>query len=223
MAKTALIDADVIAVRSAAIAERDNASEFIAIDAACAMIIKWSWDMDPLLCISDGRNFRREIFPEYKAKRGPKPKHTAAIYEYMKGHYNYCQWDGLEADDVMGLLGTYHDDAVIVTIDKDLLCVPGWHWNPDKDDEPYYLNADKARYNELVQWASGDSTDNIPGLKGVGPKRAALLADQGEKAIRDAYGDPERAELMHRLIHILRVNSPYLETHHAELAATFTT
>ena len=59
-------------------------------------------------------------------------------------------------------------DAIAVTIDKDLKGVPGWHYNPDKDECPNYVDDAEADKFLAFQLIKGDSTDGIPGLPGKG-------------------------------------------------------
>jgi len=70
------------------------------------------------------------------------------------------------------------DKCWIVHVDKDLDQLQGWHYNPVKD-EKYYVNALEAYKSFCVQLLTGDRTDNIPGLQGIGPKKA-------DKALKDA-------------------------------------
>jgi hypothetical protein len=70
------------------------------------------------------------------------------------------------------------DTYTLVGVDKDLLQIPGWHFNPSKDLEKYVNDFD-AYYSFCTQLLTGDRTDNIPGLVGVGPKKA-------EKTLKDA-------------------------------------
>jgi DNA polymerase-1 len=88
----------------------------------------------------------------------------------------------LEADDVLGLLSTSKTltgKRTIVTIDKDLLTVPGLLWNPDKpDDGVVSTSEEEADYRHLLQTLTGDATDGYSGCPGVGPKTAEkMLAD----------------------------------------------
>jgi 5'-3' exonuclease len=63
----------------------------------------------------------------------------------------------------------------VVSIDKDMAQIPGWHVNPTKDDFPRWVSEEEADYFLALQWLTGDSTDGIPGLPGIGPKKAEKL------------------------------------------------
>jgi DNA polymerase-1 len=76
----------------------------------------------------------------------------------------------------MGMMAS-SGKAIAVTIDKDLRSVPGWHWNPDKEEAPVLVDEALADRNFYTQWLTGDSTDNVPGIWKLGPKKAAALLD----------------------------------------------
>jgi DNA polymerase-1 len=89
--------------------------------------------------------------------------------------------------------------GIAVTIDKDLRTVPGWHWNPDKEEEPVYVEKEDADVFFYLQWMTGDTTDNIPGLWRVGPKKAEkFLANtprsEWEEQILELYKNEKRPE-----------------------------
>lgn len=117
----------------------------------------------------------------YKANRGDKrrPYWYEEIRTYLKHTFAARVVDGIEADDALSIaqwggIGEFDDEpsTVIVTIDKDLLNVPGWHYNPvTKKDK--YITIAHARANFWRQVVTGDASDNIPGLYRVGPATAA--------------------------------------------------
>src|SRR5690606_22720701 len=82
---------------------------------------------------------------------------------------------------------------VIVSIDKDLKMIPGYHFHPFKE-ELEYVNITDANAFFFHQMLTGDRTDNIIGLKGIGPKTAdKMLAPcnkdviEMQKVVREAY------------------------------------
>jgi DNA polymerase-1 len=86
--------------------------------------------------------------------------------------------DGLEADDVMGILATtdrFIGESVVVTLDKDLRTVPGVHFNPLKDTKPLRVTDAQADYWWLTQALTGDTTDFYKGIPGCGPKKAEKI------------------------------------------------
>lgn len=128
------------------------------------------------LTSDDKSNFRYKVAKTkpYKGNRkDPKPIHYEAVREYLIKKFNAEVVYGMEADDRIGIEAT-KAESVIVSIDKDLDMIPGWHYNFVKK-EMYSISEKTAYYNFYKQLLVGDPTDNIPGLKGIGPKKAAKI------------------------------------------------
>ncbi len=146
------------------------------------------------------KTFRNEIYQDYKAHRPPAPEELVPqfplIRDAVKAFNIACiEQDGFEADD---LIATYAKDAIaaggevtIVSSDKDLmqLVKPGVSMldtmknraiGPDEVREKFGVTPDKV---VDVQALAGDSTDNVPGVPGIGVKTAAELINE--------YGDLE--------------------------------
>lgn len=141
------------------------------------------------------KNFRNEIFPDYKGTRKEIPEDLIPQFELIHNavsalNLNYLEMDGFEADD---LIATYAAEAlkkgyevVIVSGDKDLMQLirPGVEfYDPMKDKffTPEDVKEKFGVYPEQVadvQALSGDSIDNVPGVPGIGPKTAAELVNQ---------------------------------------------
>ena len=137
-------------------------------------------------------NFRKTVYPEYKAHRKScrKPCGYKAVKERMAALYPVKEEPTLEGDDIIGILQTEgsYQNSVIVSSDKDLNCIPGWLWNPDKDEEPRLITPNEANRNWLMQVLTGDKTDGYPGLEGVGPVTAAKILHEGTWAeVLSAY------------------------------------
>tara|TARA_B100000795_G_scaffold64408_1_gene43516 strand:- start:1497 stop:2252 length:756 start_codon:yes stop_codon:yes gene_type:complete len=131
-------------------------------------------------------NFRYDIEPDYKGQRKVSNVDEAVVerrkdlneYAYSLGHFKS---DNCEADDVVSIWAQQSLDAkehyVIAHIDKDIDMVEGWHYNFTKETL-YYICKDQGYRKMCLQMLTGDSTDNIQGLVGIGPKKAEkLLAD----------------------------------------------
>jgi DNA polymerase I len=136
--------------------------------------------------------FRHELYPDYKANREKMPEDLAAQVPYIKkvtAAFNIpvIEKGGFEADDLIGALSRKAEaagfDVVMVTGDKDFVQLLTDHviiWDPMKDvviDKKGFLRDkqfDPARMID-VQGLSGDSSDNIPGVPGIGPKTAEKL------------------------------------------------
>lgn len=134
-------------------------------------------------------NFRHIHNPSYKAHRKDfiKPYHYQNVRDYLQEAWG-CElaYYGLEADDELAMIGweafdSADDSVVLCTIDKDLDTVPGWHYRwptHNKEGSKYYLTAEEAQHNFWCQVLTGDTADNIIGLRGVGVKTAnKILAD----------------------------------------------
>ena len=128
-------------------------------------------------------NFRDKVatIRGYKAHRDKpaKPVHYEELKQYLIDTFDAEVVDGMEADDAMAIKQMEHytnldDYTVICSIDKDLDQVPGWHYNWNKD-ELYKITEDYALRYYAKQMLTGDSTDNILGIPGMGPKKAEKL------------------------------------------------
>lgn len=118
-------------------------------------------------------NFRKQIYPEYKANRTkPKPRHLQFLREFLKEKWEAEEERGLEADDLLGINQT--EDTIILSIDKDLLQVPGEHYNFVKKEFNIVspIEGIQSFYRQLL---IGDRSDNIFGVAGVGPVKANKL------------------------------------------------
>ncbi len=153
-----------------------------------------------IACIFDaGREtFRNKIYPEYKAHRPPAPEELVPQFPLIRDAvkaFNVAsiEIDNYEADD---LIATYARDVVnaggdvtIISSDKDLMQLirPGVVMfdgmkakkiGPDEVREKFGVAPDKVID---VQALAGDSTDNVPGVPGIGVKTAAeLIGEYGD-------------------------------------------
>lgn len=135
-------------------------------------------------------NFRFKYFPEYKSNRSEdsKPAHLQQMKKHLMARYGAELVDGEEVDDKV----SYRQmqcieegiESCIVSIDKDLDNTQGWHYNWVKNDL-YYISPEQADLNFYRQLLSGDSTDGIPGVKGIGKHRAAKILPEYSKDMLD--------------------------------------
>ncbi len=145
-----------------------------------------------------GGCFRREIFPEYKANRPATPEDIHLSVPYVKQFLEamcipILEVEGYEADDVVGTLahkGVEHGyEVYMVTPDKDYgqLVKEHCHIYKQKGDsieiitardicEKYGIESPELVRDILAIW--GDSSDNIPGVPGIGEKGACKLVQQ---------------------------------------------
>ena len=169
-----------------------------------------------IFTVSGTKNWRKDVLPTYKLhrKKHRKPVAFHPLKEYMEETYRTYSFDNLEGDDVLGLLaGGYKrikGQKVVVTIDKDLLTIPGYHYNPMKDSDGIVEVTEKeADYNHLFQALMGDKVDGYNGCPGIGPKSAARLLstptwDVVVQAYEKAGLSEEDALVQARVARILR-------------------
>ncbi|MBW2645445.1 MAG: DNA polymerase I [Deltaproteobacteria bacterium] len=163
------------------------------------MLLKLLEDRQPsyLAMIFDakGPTFRHEIYKEYKANRPPMPEDLSVQIPYIKkivGGFNIpsLELNGYEADDIIGTLAGKATEkgykTVIVTGDKDfkqILSKSASLWDPMKDRSITYEGFKEELSIEPEQWIdvlglAGDSSDNIPGVPGIGAKTAVKLVKE---------------------------------------------
>ncbi len=183
--RTALIDGDIIVYRAAAWAHGNQGDLCDVVERVEAEAAEWqagAFANKAIITLSCSRenNFRRDHYPLYKAHRtGEPPAMLEEAKRAIKRLARTVTIPRLEADDIMGILatGTKVVNPVMVTIDKDLRGVPGWHFNPDKEDFPVLVTEEQANHQFAIQWLTGDATDGFGGIKGVGPAKAAKILD----------------------------------------------
>ncbi|HCE45743.1 MAG TPA: hypothetical protein DET40_19545 [Lentisphaeria bacterium] len=141
---------------------------------------------------------RMKIIPEYKAQRPPMPEELRGQLPQIRELVEAFGWrivekEGQEADDIIAAIAvTFKENQVrIVSADKDIAQVIDDRIKmliPDRNGAGGYViqGPDEvlARFavkpSQIVDYLSliGDSSDNIPGIDGVGPKTAAKLISQ---------------------------------------------
>ena len=200
MTTTLLLDADIIAYKLAATAQKnfrfpglDNPAvapdDFDTlperIDAEVAELTQKLKTPNVIICLScpTADNWRLKVLPTYKGNRANtiRPVHLQAVKDYLEANYPSYRRDGLEADDIMGILSTHPSlvkgKKVIVSEDKDMKTIPGWLFNPAKDKAPRLISQDEADHWHLYQTIVGDTTDGYKGCPGLGPKKAEAILD----------------------------------------------
>ncbi|MBT4891172.1 MAG: DNA polymerase I, partial [Rhodospirillales bacterium] len=157
-------------------------------------------DADHIAVIFDTKRktFRNDIYAEYKANRDAPPEELVPQFDLVRQatdalNIARVEMEGFEADD---LIATYARQAVeagadvtIVTSDKDMMqlvtdkisifdAMKNRKISHDEVIEKFGVAPDKV---VDVQALAGDSSDNVPGVRGIGIKTAALLINE--------YGD----------------------------------
>src|SRR5512147_638127 len=143
-----------------------------------------------------GKTFRDQIFPAYKATRAKMPDDLAPQIKRIRemvDAFNIprLEMEGFEADDVLGSIARNVAKqglgVKIITGDRDLLQLVNERTAVylAGDDQTYITDADVikklgVRPNQVVDYKAivGDTSDNIPGVKGVGEKTAISLLEK---------------------------------------------
>jgi DNA polymerase-1 len=143
------------------------------------------------------KTFRNDLYPEYKANRDECPPELVQQMPYFRELSRalglpVLECPGYEADDIIATLTSklvaQNRDVVIVSGDKDLMqlvtdSVEIWdtmkdaHYGPAQVVEKFGVGPEKV--TEILA-LMGDSSDNVPGLDGVGPKTATQLIQKYE-------------------------------------------
>ncbi|MDF1720753.1 MAG: DNA polymerase I [Minwuia sp.] len=144
------------------------------------------------------KTFRSEIYPDYKANRPPAPEDLIPQFPLFREATEAfgvpsLEMDGFEADDLIATFAQHAredgHEVVIVSSDKDLMQLvddgvtmldpmKNRRIGPAEVREKFFVDPDKVID---IQALAGDSTDNVPGVPGIGVKTAAQLIDE--------YGD----------------------------------
>lgn len=153
-----------------------------------------------------GKNFRHDIFPEYKANRPPMPDELRVQIEPLHHIIRamglpLVMIDGVEADDVIGALSVDAEkqgyEVLISTGDKDMAQLVTEKvtlintMNNTRLDIAAVKNKFDVMPNQIIDYLAlmGDKVDNIPGVPKVGPKTAAKwinLYDSLDGVIKNA-------------------------------------
>ena len=152
---------------------------------------------DAFVCVFDASrtSFRQDIYPAYKANRQETPEDLISQSYLVRegvaamGIPVLCI-PGVEADDVIATLAHNnckgHDATRIITSDKDLMqlvsdCIFLYDGVKDREiREPQVLEKFGVKPKQVIDIQSlmGDSSDNVPGVPGIGPKKASELINQ---------------------------------------------
>ena len=172
---------------------------------------------------SGRKTFRAEMYPEYKATRKAPPEELTVQMEYFDKIVNEMGWPtmaipGVEADDVIATLvrqARARDwEVVIYSADKDIMQMVGegvtmidalHQKNYTRDEVIKKMGVAPEKIPDFLALV-GDTSDNIPGIYGIGDKTAANLLDQygtlqglidanpvvPRIKIKQPFGDPEQ-------------------------------
>ena len=196
---------------------------------------------------NDPKAFRKGIYPEYKAHRTkPRPKWYKELRDYLQVEYGAEVCYEIEADDALGIAQTTNNmttdpdnwffpdgtlalaagqRSIICSIDKDLLQIPGLHYNFVKLEfsEVSLMEGLRTFYTQLL---TGDSADNIKGVWKVGPKKAEQIlagADTEQEMfnrVRDTYANDEEMLMNGRCLWVWKKANDDYQQHWNRLTTT---
>tara|TARA_B100001057_G_scaffold279165_1_gene279443 strand:- start:404 stop:1186 length:783 start_codon:yes stop_codon:yes gene_type:complete len=156
-----------------------------------------------IVCADGGSSYRKEIYPEYKANRKERfvdqTEQEAKEFEMfmaefsdtltlIKKKYPVFHFRGVEADDIAAYItqSAEYDDCWLISSDKDwdlLISDKVSRFSTVTRKETTVHNWDEHYDFEVEDYITfkcltGDKGDNVPGVPGVGPKRAVQLMEQ---------------------------------------------
>ena len=167
----------------------------------------------------DSTSFRNDLYDEYKANRPPPPEDLVPQFPMIRDATRAfslpcIEEQGVEADDI---IASYAVKALeegwkvtIVSSDKDLmqLIVPGLDLYDTMNDRKLGADHVMEKFGVMpdklgeVLALMGDSVDNIPGVTGIGPKRASDLINEfgTVEAVLEAAPDMKKSKMKENLI-----------------------
>lgn len=183
----ALIDGDVMCYRAAFACKDDSASMArYTIDSIITMALlscdtydRWydSWQ----IYLTGPANFRNTLAKTavYKGNRTqPKPKHLPVVRQHLLKEWKAVLSKGEEADDAIAIEATrLNHQCCIISVDKDFMQVPCHIFNFVKR-EHYFIEPFDGLRSFYKQILTGDAVDNVIGIAGIGPVKAAKLLEE---------------------------------------------
>jgi len=139
---------------------------------------------------------RTKILPEYKAQRSPMPDQLRVQLPFVEEYLDAAmiksvRIEGKEADDVLASTAATAEtsglETFVATSDKDLMQIVGGRIAmvvpgkiKDQVGPEEILHKTGVKPSQIVEWLAlvGDSSDNIPGVPGIGSKTAAKLLNE---------------------------------------------
>lgn len=179
-----------------------------------------------------GPGWRNQLYPDYKANRpgggGGDAGYVGEVLDFceLAGLPVYCE-PGYEADDVIAAAHARHradaDEVVILSSDKDLMqlldeCTAQVRFAAGNADTDRW---DAARFLDcygftpdrwpLMTALTGDPGDNVPGVRGLGPKKALKLLQAADWVLAESlvgrpFEDLRAAELSLALVDLRRID-----------------
>lgn len=236
------IDGDIVAYRCAASCEkRDKEGNLLSCEPVDIALLRTDKLVREILdfvktpqyniYVSGQGNFRYEVDPEYKANRRGKadPVWREACKAFLITEWKASVTDGYEADDALGMAQT--DDSILASIDKDLLQIPGKHYrwqisgpNWVKEAELLDITYFEGLKHFYASSLIGDRTDNITGVVGIGPAKAAKALNHCTteqelyEVCKALYKDDERFHRNLKLLWVWRKENDIFDPQERQLS-----
>ncbi|TDO99635.1 flap endonuclease Xni [Marinomonas balearica] len=179
------------------------------IDAIAKLVTQFKTTHIAIVFDSPEKTWRHADYPEYKLGRVPMDDSLFSSIPAFADVFRFNHWHcirltGWEADDIIATLAAksapHNVKSIIVSTDKgftQLLDEPNIYQYDYFGKQGFDKNWVKAKYGVLPEqmtdyWALvGDTTNHIPGVKGIGPKTAASIF-QGEMSLESLYHNVEQ-------------------------------
>lgn len=177
-------------------------------------------------------NWRDDFYPLYKKSTGrvnsrkTMPEWLPDLKAELASRSDAILTDNIEADDILRIWSNqckkFDIPHVIISHDKDLDCIAGQHFNP-RTWTSYSVSEEAANVSYWKQVLMGDGIDNIPGIKGVGPKKAdklleGLKTNEQRRAVvcqeyNNVYGKEGYEHMLAngKLLHIMQNHGDYFK------------
>lgn len=231
MTKSLIVDGNNLTMRAVHAAERsfmhhdgDPTGPLLIVINMLSRYVRENRPERMIVCFDSGRSrFRTEMYPQYKQGRADRPLDEKGPFSQFKqfltlSGIHHTAVNGWEADDLIAAFVGAEDpteDVKILSGDKDMLQlvnrrivqirptgVGDEEWNYARVMQHYGIPA--RRYSEYLALV-GDTSDGVPGVRGVGPKRATALMEahdtwEGVVAALKSDEDREMARLCYRLV-----------------------
>lgn len=180
-----LIDADSLVYSACAMASKEedphisHARQFAKVKVRKILDLFDTESVDVRMWLTKGSTvFRNNIatIKPYKSGRPEKPVFYEEIREYFLSYFGAVIVEGLEAEDAaaIAMLGEYKDKGVLCGCDKDLLQIPGTHYN-FYSGQAYIVDEANACRAFWTQVLTGDTIDSIVGIPKLGEMAAMRL------------------------------------------------
>jgi hypothetical protein len=218
----ALLDGDVLIYRN--IWKKESLEEAIeALEVDITDICEAVFADDYQVALGNSAdNFRSILYPDYKqssarvSSRSGRSELYDPLKEYFTKRHNVTLCNGFESDDILRIWWfEVKEPKIICSIDKDLNCIPGAHYDI-RNKLVYNVSDEDADRFYWIQLLTGDTVDNIPGLPKIGPVKANKILEgcttheeckvRVVEAYKEVYGDEwwEYLVTNGRLLHIWR-------------------